>query len=58
MEIKPLRQRNPALQMFHAYLVTPCEKLQHNGMMNSGLEGMWQEAVLPSFQVPKHDSFE
>lgn len=58
VEIKSLRRPNPALQMFHAYLVTLYEKLQRNGMMNSELEGMWQEAVLSSFQVPKHDSFE
>jgi hypothetical protein len=58
VEIKSLRRPNSALQMFLAYLVTLYEKLQRNGMMNSELEGMWQEAVLSSFQVPKHDSFE
>ena len=58
MEIKSLRRFNPALRMFHAYLVRLCEKLQRNGMMNSELKGMWQEAALPCFQVPKHDSFE
>jgi hypothetical protein len=58
VEIKSLRRRNPALRMVRAYLVTLCEMLQRNRMMNSELEGMWQEAVLSSFQVPKHDSFE
>jgi len=58
MEIKSLRRPNPALQMSHAYLVTLCEKLQGNGLTNSELKGMWQEAVLSCFQIPKHDSFE
>jgi len=56
VEIKSLRGPSPVVRMFYAYLVTLCEKLQRNGMMNSELEGMWQEAVLYSFQVPKHDS--
>jgi hypothetical protein len=58
MEIKSLWRPNPAVRIFHAYLVTLCEKLERNGMMNSELEGMWKEAVLYSFQVPKHDSVE
>jgi hypothetical protein len=45
-------------RLFHANLVTLCEKLQRNRIMNSELEGMWKEAVLSSFRVPKHDSFE
>ena len=56
MEIKSLRRPNPAVRMFYPYLVTLCEKLPRNGMMNSELEGKWQETVLYSFQVPKHDS--
>lgn len=58
MEIKSLQWPSPAVRMFYAYVVTLCEKLQRNGMINSELEGMWQEAVLYSFQVPKHDIVE
>jgi hypothetical protein len=58
MEIKSLWRSYPFVRMFHVYLVTLCEKVQRNGMMNSELEGMWKEAVLSSFQVPKHDSVE
>jgi hypothetical protein len=56
IEIKSLRRRNLAVQMFHAYLVTQSEKLQRKGMMNSELDGLWHEAVLYSFQVSTHDS--